>query len=147
MHPQTIDWRTLYLSAQGRIGRRDFWIGAAGLIVVGLVAGLIPVAGALASLALIFPWTCLMAKRLHDLGHSAWLALIAAVPAAISGALGLFTALAASNIATLGVAMASAGLALTVSTLALLVSLGFLLWVGLKPGEASPNACGATPTS
>jgi len=52
-------------------------------------------------------------------------------------------ALAASNLATLGVAMASAGLALTVSTLALLASRAFLLWVGLKPGERSANAYGA----
>lgn len=143
MNFETFDWRSLYLSAQGRIGRREFWIGAAGLIAVGLAVGIIPVVGALASLAMLYPWTCLTAKRLHDFGRSGWLVLIAAVPAAVSGALGVFMALAASNLATLGVAMASAGLALTVSTLALLASLAFLLWVGLKPGERSANAYGA----
>ena len=143
MNFETFDWRSLYLSAQGRIGRREFWIGAAGLIAVGLAVGIIPVVGALASLAMLYPWTCLTAKRLHDFGRSGWLVLIAAVPAAVSGALGVFMALAASNLATLGVAMASAGLALTVSALALLASLAFLLWVALKPGERSANAYGA----
>lgn len=147
MNLESLDLQSLYLSAQGRIGRREFWIGAAGLIIVSLVAGLIPVVGAVASLVLIYPWVCLTAKRLHDLGRSGWLVLIAAVPAAVSGAFALFTAMAASSLATIGVAMASAGLALTVSTLALLVSLGFLLWVGLKPGEATANAYGAAPAA
>ena len=48
MDLKEIDWQTLYLSGQGRIGRAQFWIGAAGLICVGLVAGLIPVVGVLA---------------------------------------------------------------------------------------------------
>jgi uncharacterized membrane protein YhaH (DUF805 family) len=70
---------------------------------------------------------------------------VAAAPAAASGGLGLFTALAASNMATLGVAFAGAGLALMVSTVALIISLAFLLWVGLKPGDAAPNAYGSGP--
>lgn len=137
-----MNWYPLFLSLDGRIGRKDFWIGAAVLIGVGLLAGLMPIIGPLVSLALIAPWTCLMAKRLHDFGRSAWLVLIALIPAAGSAALGLFTALAATNAATMGAAFAGAGLTLAVSFIALIVSLGFLIWVGVKPGDLQPNAYG-----
>lgn len=143
MDLKEIDWQTLYLSGRGRIGRVEFWIGAAGLICVGVVAGLIPVVGALVSLALIYPWACLTAKRLHDFGRSGLLALVAVVPAVVAGAFSLVTALAASNLSTIGIALAGASLSLAVSTVALLVSLGFLLWVGLKPGHEAANSYGA----
>lgn len=137
-----MDWQNLFLSAQGRIGRKDFWIGAGALVVANLIGGAIPLAGALISLALIYPWTCLAAKRLHDFGRSGWLVIVAAAPAAVSGTLALVTSLAASNVATMGVAFAGAGLTLMVSGVALLASLGFLLWVGLKPGNAGANTYG-----
>ncbi|MCX7588990.1 DUF805 domain-containing protein [Phenylobacterium sp. 58.2.17] len=143
MDLKEIDWQTLYLSGRGRIGRAEFWIGAAGLICIGLVAGLIPVVGVLASLALIYPWACLTAKRLHDFGRSGLLVLVAAVPAVVAGVFSLVTALAASNISTIGMALAGASLSLAVSTVALLVSLGFVLWVGLTPGHDAANSYGA----
>lgn len=137
-----MNWFPLFLSLDGRIGRKDFWIGAVVLIGVGLLANLMPILGPLMSLVLVAPWTCLMAKRLHDFGRSAWLVLIALIPSAGSAALGLFTALAATNAATMGAAFAGAGLTLAVSFIALIVSLGFLIWVGVKPGDPRPNAYG-----
>ncbi|MBW8303768.1 MAG: DUF805 domain-containing protein [Brevundimonas sp.] len=137
-----MNWFPLFLSLEGRIGRKDFWIGAIALIGVGLLANLMPILGPFVSLVLIAPWTCLMAKRLHDFGRSAWLVLIALIPSAGSAALGLFTALAATNAATMGAAFAGAGLTLAVSFIALIVSLGFLIWVGVKPGDLQPNAYG-----
>ena len=138
-----MNWFPLFLSLDGRIGRKDFWIGAVVLIGVGILANLLPIVGPLVSLALIAPWTCLMAKRLHDFGRSAWLVLIALIPSAGSAALGLFTAFAATNAATMGAAFAGAGLTLAVSFIALIVSLGFLIWVGVKPGDLQPNAYGS----
>lgn len=137
-----MNWFPLFLSLEGRIGRKDFWIGAIALIGVGLLANLMPILGPLMSLVLVAPSTCLMAKRLHDFGRSAWLVLIALIPSAGSAALGLFTALAATNAATMGAAFAGAGLTLAVSFIALIVSLGFLIWVGVKPGDLQPNAYG-----
>lgn len=137
-----MNWLPLFLSLDGRIGRKDFCIGAVALIGVGILANLLPIVGPPLSLALIAPWACLMVKRLHDFGRSGWLVLIALVPAAGSAALGLFTALAASNAATMGAAFAGAGLTLVVSSVALIVSLGFLIWVGAKPCDLQPNAYG-----
>lgn len=138
-----MNWLPLFLSIDGRIGRKDFCIGAAVLIGVSLMASLLPFIGLVVSLGLIVPWTCLLVKRLHDFGRPGLLALIAILPAAGSTALSLFTAIAASNVATMGVAFASAGLTLGVSFMALLVSLGFLIWVAAKPGDLQPNAYGA----
>jgi uncharacterized membrane protein YhaH (DUF805 family) len=80
---------------------------------------------------------------LHDFGRPGLLALIAILPAAGSTALSLFMVIAASNVATMGLAFASAGLTLGLSFMALLISLGFLIWVAAKPGDLRPNAYGA----
>ena len=44
-----MDWKTLFLSANGRIGRQPFWIGVAILIVAGMVLNFIPIIGQLAA--------------------------------------------------------------------------------------------------
>jgi uncharacterized membrane protein YhaH (DUF805 family) len=139
----TMDWNHLFLSFSGRTGKRDFWIGFAALFAAGIVANLLPVVGALAGLALLYPWTALMAKRLHDFGRSGWLVLVPAAPAALSAILALFAALAMGNAATMGAAFATAGFAVLVSTVAMLIGLGFLVWVGLKDGDAGTNTYGA----
>ena len=69
--------------------------------------------------------------------------LVPALPAAASGILALFASLAMGNSATMAAAFATAGFALFVSTLALLIGLGFLLWVGLKDGDPHANRYGA----
>lgn len=138
-----LDWQHLFLNFSGRTSKRDFWVGFAVLFGAGLVANLLPVIGAVASVVLLYPWSALMAKRLHDFGKSGWLVLIPAVPAAVSGVLALFAALAMGNTATMGAAFATAGFAVLVSTLAVLVGLGFLVWVGTRKGDAGANAYGA----
>ena len=142
-----MNWVPLFLSLDGRIGRKDFCIGAVALIIVGVLSNLLPIVGPIMSLVLIAPWTCLVVKRLHDFGRSAWLALIALIPSAAAAALGLFTALAATNAATMGAAFAGAGLTLVMSPIALVVSLGFLIWVAAKPGDPRPNVYGPAPDS
>jgi uncharacterized membrane protein YhaH (DUF805 family) len=140
-----MNWKELFLVPQGRAGRPAFLIGAAALIVAGMVLNLLPLLGPLAGLALIYPWTCLTVKRLHDFGRSGWLVLIPAIPTAIAGLLGLLTALSTANAATMGAALVGAGAAFTVSAAAMLVSLAFLVWAALKPGDAQANRYGAPP--
>lgn len=140
------DWYHLFLSFSGRTGRRDFWIGFAALFGAGLVASLMPLIGTLVGLGLVYPWTALMTKRLHDFGRSGWLVLIPAVPAVLSGVVAVFAALAMGNAATMGAAFTIAGFSVLISTLAFMVGLGFLLWIGTRDGDAGANAYGA-PTS
>ena len=136
-----MDWRYLFLSPQGRIGRRDFWLGVGVVIVAGLVLGMIPLLGLLASIALIYPSVCLQAKRLHDFGKSGWLQL---VPLGVMGVASIVASVTggAAALAGGGAALAGLGLGLAVLSLALLINLGFLLWVGLSRGDVAANSYG-----
>lgn len=143
-----IDLPTLLLSPHGRLGRQGFWVAAAGLFVTGLVAGLVPVIGGLVGLALLWPWSAVSAKRLHDLGRSGWWIALPLVPSLLVGGLGVLTAASATMGATMGASGATLALATLTATLglaAMLVSLGFLLWIGLTPGMPGANRFGAVP--
>lgn len=137
-----MNWQHLFLSFSGRTSKRDFWIGILGLIGAGIVTGLLPVVGQILGLALLYPSTALMVKRLHDFGRSGWLAAVPLVPAVLAGAIALLAATAMSNPATMGAAFAAAGLAALVSTVAMLVGLAFLLWIGTRDGDSGTNAFG-----
>jgi uncharacterized membrane protein YhaH (DUF805 family) len=149
-----MDWKTLFLSADGRIDKRDFWIGFAILFVAGLVLGMIPVLG-LISILLIYPWVCVYAKRLHDFGRSAWLILapvavtavlmIAAI--ALGGMAMMGAGLANNETAMAGSALAMGGAIAGVALLSFLIWIGFALWVGLTNGDPAENRFGPPPVS
>ena len=87
-----MDWKYLYTSLEGRIGRQTFWMGVIVLIVISIVFAVldailgtrtdsgIGILGALFSLVAIYPSVVLYAKRWHDRGKSGWWTLIALVP-------------------------------------------------------------------
>ncbi len=87
-----MDWKYLFTSLEGRIGRQSFWMGIIVFIVVSIIAGVldmilgsrmengIGIIGALVSLACIYPAIMLYAKRWHDRGKSGWWTLIGLVP-------------------------------------------------------------------
>ena len=150
-----MDWKFLFLSANGRIGQKDFWIGFLILFVAGFILGLIPVINLIAGLALIYPNVCLYSKRLHDFGKSGWLAavpygigaiclvimMLAGGAAIIGGGLGGDSSAAATG------AVAAMGTIFLVGGLAFLVGVAFLLWVGLSKGDPGPNQYGPPPAN
>ena len=77
-----IDWRELFLSAEGRIARAAFLIGAAVLIAItalyeALVSPLVHwLTGLIVYPALLYAGACLLSKRLHDRGRSGWWAAL-----------------------------------------------------------------------
>src|SRR5215212_10293394 len=71
-----LDWQRLFLSADGRIGRQEYWVGFLILLGVGFIVKFIPFLGILLSLALIYPQVCVGSKRLHDMGRSGFLMLV-----------------------------------------------------------------------
>jgi uncharacterized membrane protein YhaH (DUF805 family) len=146
-----MDFQRLFLRADGRIGRGEFWIGFLILFVLGWVLSFIPGIGHFIGFLLIYPWACVYSKRLHDMGKSGWLQLVvwgvwlvAAVLAAVLGAGGAIMAMAGGGQADAS-ALAGLGLAFVVLCVALLVTLGFALWVGLSGSQAGDNAYGPPP--
>ncbi|MDB5431346.1 MAG: hypothetical protein JWP35_2462 [Caulobacter sp.] len=150
-----MDWKTLFLSTKGRIGQKDFWIGIAILTGIWWAAHFVPPFGYLIHVLLIFPFVCLHTKRLHDLGKSGFIQLIPDVVGLVCfivGVMWLGTGLVSAvargdGVAVAGLLMGALLLVVLVGLWAL-VSLGFLLWTGLAPGQPGDNRFGpARPRS
>ena len=138
-----MDWKGIYLTHGGRIDRKTFWIGAGVLLLASLILGSLPGVGTVLSLALLYPWTCLMIKRLHDFGRSGWLVLVPLLPTAATALLSVWLSFAASLSGTSAGVFVAAGLAATFGLVTMLIALAFLLWVALKPGDETDNRYGA----
>ena len=84
-----MDYQKFFLSIDGRLNRKPFWLGILALLVANLVvSGLgVVIGGALGNaiafifgIALIWPGICVSGKRWHDRDKSAWWMLISLVP-------------------------------------------------------------------
>src|ERR1700757_5232590 len=85
-----MDWRTLFLSHEGRIGQRDFWIGGLILFVIwSLTPFVLHIATPVVWLVLLYPWVCVFAKRLHDFGKSGLFILLPFLVGLVCAALGV----------------------------------------------------------
>lgn len=147
-----MDWKTLFLSPEGRIGRQSFWIGWLCLLGASMVLNVVPGIGHLAALALIYPSICIHSKRLHDMGQTGWWQILPWV----LGPVLVFGAIASVGISAIMTAFnggePSAALFATIGGLAMsifisfAVWLAFTLWVGCSSGEPRDNKYGSVPT-
>lgn len=147
-----MDWQALFLSADGRIGRKDFWIGALILMVAWLLAPVFHLLAPIVWLLLLYPWVCVFSKRLHDFGRSGFLIVVPFLVGAVAVALGLAfggaAALGSLWAAAFGGAVSWAmvigGLGVMAGFLALagVAKVIFILWVGLSPSDPGPNLYG-----
>lgn len=146
-----MDWKSLFFTAEGRIGRQAFWIGWLMLLGVHVVAGWIPLIGQLLSLAAIFAWVCLCTKRLHDMGRSGWWQVLPIVlgPVLVLGSamsIGVGAILGEITNGDLGWAAAAGVGGLFISlAIAVVVVIAFTLWVGIAEGQAGENRYGEPP--
>lgn len=89
-----IDWRTLYVTAEGRLARSSFWIAGAILLAVMAFyeawAGVTLhwITGWIVYPVALFCGVCILSKRFHDRGRSGWFAapVVVALTSVWSGA-------------------------------------------------------------
>jgi uncharacterized membrane protein YhaH (DUF805 family) len=141
-----MDWKSLFFSAEGRIGRQVFWIGWLMLLGAHVVAGWIPLVGQVIGLIAVFAWVCLCTKRLHDMGRSGWWQL---VPIVLGPVMIIGSALSIGIGAILGeitntdwAALAGVGGLLVSVAIAFLAVAGFTLWLGVAGGQPGENRYG-----
>lgn len=94
-----MDVQRFFLSPQGRLNRKPYWIGVLVLAVIQIVAELafgglddeVSIGAIVVSLLLLWPNLMLAIKRCHDRDHPGWWLLIALIP--LIGPLWLFVEL------------------------------------------------------
>ncbi|MDR7116690.1 DUF805 domain-containing protein [Caulobacter sp. BE254] len=144
-----MDWKSLFFSAEGRIGRQVFWIGWLMLLGAHVVAGWIPLVGQVIGLIAVFAWVCLCTKRLHDMGRSGWWQLL---PILLGPVLIIGSAMSIGIGAILGeitntdwAALAGVGGLLVSVAIAFIAVAAFTLWVGVTEGQPGENRYGEPP--
>lgn len=147
------DWRTLFLSFEGRIRRTHFWIGWLILLGVNVVISWIPLINLLGFL-LIWPNLAISVKRLHDMGKTGWLIAIPWVASTVFMIIGFVMTMGAAFAGGMGpeyyednpaALFALMGPAIGAFVLAGLIPLAFLLWIGLVEGDKGDNRFGPNP--
>ena len=72
---------TKYADFNGRAARPEFWWFVLAQFVVALILNMVlPLLGGLFSLAVLVPSLAAGSRRLHDIGKSGWLQLLALIP-------------------------------------------------------------------
>jgi uncharacterized membrane protein YhaH (DUF805 family) len=148
-----MNWGSLFFSAEGRIGQKDFWLAAAILIVFSVFVHAAPGLGTFLWFLSAYCWICIYAKRLHDMGRSGWLQILpfvlgwALMTVGFVTGVGSLLGLIFSGLPHFlgGVALGGMALGLGMLCMGGLVHVLLLLWVGLSPGEAGPNRYGPEP--
>lgn len=123
----------LFLFRGGRIGRGPYWLGVAGLMAASFVLGLIPVAGPWLALALLWPWFCLLSKRLRDIERDPRLSAAALAPLALSSLLGAAMSLTLVTPASALAVLPLVGLLGAIALIAALVGAVAVIWIGVTP--------------
>jgi uncharacterized membrane protein YhaH (DUF805 family) len=124
---------TLFVNPKGRTSRGQFVPALITLVLVVVFYAFL-VKGRTAQwcqLVLVFPAVVLHARRLHDMGHGAWLLLAPTILVVVAIAIWL------------GIVSLGAQLDAAVPLTALVVSAGFALWGCMGPGQTGANRFGA----
>jgi uncharacterized membrane protein YhaH (DUF805 family) len=140
----------MFAYLQGRSSRKEYWIGVALLLLVGIGLAYANVGGA--SGATTFLWILVWNRRLHDIGQSGWIIL---------APLGLMIAATAAGLVLGGDELLNAfeysqkgsgpvtdrGAWLFAGTVLVLIAIqfGFTIWLGIKKGDPGDNRFGPPP--
>ena len=83
-----MDFKFLFFTVEGRIGRKSWWIGYLALTVIYIILSalfiieseLINVIVLICMFVLIYPYSVLCIKRCHDRNRTGWFVLIGLIP-------------------------------------------------------------------
>jgi uncharacterized membrane protein YhaH (DUF805 family)/cold shock CspA family protein len=148
----SFDAKKTFLSFYGRTRRSHFWVAWLCLFGAGFLTNFIPLIGWLIGLALIWPNTAIQVTRLHDMGKTGWLVLIP-ILTTIGGGFAIIATVGVAALTNMeglenedpAVIVATFLPALGIGTIMALVSLGFLLWIGIAEGQRGDNRFGPNP--
>lgn len=145
------DFFNAMLDPRGRMSRSGFLM--ASLVIMGLEilgsllifkGGIAPDSYFIGGLKIIMLWLCFtsLAKRLHDVGYSAWwlAAAVMALAAWVAAFVSAFIAIAGLEALRPGMVGSYA-----LYAGAMMPALGLLFWLQLAQGEARANAFGVEP--
>ncbi|MAK62608.1 MAG: hypothetical protein CMK09_16685 [Ponticaulis sp.] len=137
----SVNWGSVFFNPQGRIGKGTFW-RAFGLLLAANIALSVFTSATpelalivmIANLAIIYPNVCVYGKRLHDMGKSAWLYLVAFLASMVAAFLMAYFAAEGGGYddEILGAAFVGMGL----------VMIGFTFWVGFGKPDPQVNKHG-----
>jgi uncharacterized membrane protein YhaH (DUF805 family) len=147
----------LFTSFEGRISRKGFWLGALGTTVISLIAGIIVLSllpdgivrtfvQIVLSACVIFIWSAVLVKRLHDRGKSAlpW-AVIFIAPGILMQVINIFK-IGYSPVELAGTQIMVPGLGATIAMwVATAVALWMLIELGFLKGAPGENEYGPNP--
>lgn len=153
-----MDLKALYMTFDGRIGRKPFWLGIMGLLAAAVVLslavvpplaslspGLGDIAGLLLSAALLYPGVALATKRLHDRDKPValiWLFVVPGLAYQIADVLGLVV----RTLVIQGqVALVPTPIGIVLGLLSLVTGIWALVTLGLRKGTTGPNTHGPDP--
>lgn len=146
-----VDLVRMFLDPRGRAGRKGFLTASMAILGVEILGSVLIYGGGLsadhaviAGLKGMLLWMCAVAliKRLHDLGYSAWMLLVAG--AAVAAWVALFVT---GFIAVAGMAAVEAGSVgfMVLNAGAMAPALAGLLWLQFAAGVPHFNRHGAVP--
>ncbi len=136
-----------YFDMTGRVGRAQFWYFVLANFIATILAQILggilhaPV-GEIYTLAVLFPATCLAARRLQDTGRNGMLAWVMLILIAVSQIIGIVMAMTFLFGGFLGLLFVPGLSILGLASLALAV---VLIWFWCQPGDPGPNAYGPPP--
>ena len=80
----SVDWKYLFTTFEGRIGRRDWWTGVVVLFVASVIVSILfgdtGLVSFILSILIFLAGLALHVKRCHDRGKSGWWCLLLLIP-------------------------------------------------------------------